>query len=63
MDTAVIVSIISAFGGVAAAIITYWFTKKRDREAEWRKQKIVYYMAFIESLSGIVVGDSTPEGQ
>lgn len=63
MDSAVIVAIISACSGVIAAIITYWFTKKREREAEWRTQKLTYYMAFIESLSGIVEGDSTPEGQ
>jgi hypothetical protein len=33
-----------------------------DREAEWRKEKLGYYKAFIESLSGIVEGDATTEG-
>jgi hypothetical protein len=49
-------------GGVVAAVTTYWFTKKREGEAEWRQQKLVYYKIFVESLSGVVEGDSTPEG-
>ena len=42
--------------------MSYWFTKKREREAEWRKEKLGYYKAFIESISGTLEGESTPEG-
>jgi len=34
----------------------------REREAEWRKEKLGYYKTFTESLSGIIGGDATPDG-
>jgi hypothetical protein len=61
MPTA-IAAFIGLTGSLAVAVVTYWFTKQREREAEWRKEKIAYYKAFIESLSGIVEGDASPEG-
>lgn len=42
---------------------TYWFTKKRERDAELRKEKLEHYKEFVASLSGIVSGESTPDGQ
>jgi hypothetical protein len=62
MNAVVIAAMISLVGGLVAVVATYWFTKKREREAEWRQQKLAYYKAFIESLSGTVEGDATPEG-
>ena len=62
METPVLVALIGLFGTVLAAAAAYWSTKKREREAEWRKDKLAYYKAFVESLSGIVEGDATPEG-
>ena len=57
------VAVIGLAGTLAVAGITYWTTKRREREAEWRKEKLAHYGAFIESLSGIVAEDSTLEGQ
>lgn len=54
MITAVITALITLFGGLAAAAASYWFTKQREREAEWRMEKLVHYKAFVESLSGII---------
>ena len=42
---------------------TYWLTKKREREAEIRKEKLEHYKEFVNSQNGIVSGDATPEGQ
>ena len=56
------VALIGLVGSIVAAALTYWFTKRREREAEWRKEKLAYYKAFVESLSGIVEGDESPEG-
>ena len=42
---------------------TYWFTKKREREAELRKEKLEHYKDFVASLSGIISGEATSEGQ
>lgn len=62
MNTAVVVAFIGFVGSVVAAALTYWATKQREREAEWRKEKLAYYKAFVESLSGIVEGDDSAEG-
>lgn len=63
MNAAIVTAIISLVGGLFVAAVTYWFTKQREREAEWRKEKLAYYKAFVESLSGTVEGDSTSDGQ
>ena len=42
---------------------SYWFTKKREREAELRKEKLQHYKEFVASLSGVISGESTDEGQ
>jgi hypothetical protein len=62
MSAAFITAIIGFFGSFAVASLTYWFTKRRERETEWRKEKLAYYKAFVESMSGIIEGDATPEG-
>jgi len=56
-------SLPTMLGGLLIAAATYWFTKKKEREAEWRKEKLAYYKAFIESLSGIAGSDNSIEGQ
>jgi hypothetical protein len=56
-------SLPTMLGGLLIAAATYWFTKKKEREAEWRKEKLAYYKTFVESLSGIVGTDTTDDGQ
>lgn len=56
-------SLIAGTVAIAIAVLTYRTTKAREREAEWRKEKLGYYKAFTESLSRTVGTDSTPEGQ
>lgn len=63
MDTAIIVAIISAGASILAAAFTFWFTKHKEREADSRRQKFEHYKELINSFSGIVGSDSTPEGQ
>lgn len=63
MSNEIITSIVAASGAIVLAGATYWFTKKREREAELRKEKLDHYKDFVASLSGIVSGESTPEGQ
>lgn len=62
MNDALATSLIGLIGSILVAALTFWSTKRREREAEWRKEKLSYYKAFIESLSGIVEGGDTPEG-
>ncbi len=56
-------SLVAAVVAIVVAVLTYRAAKEREREAEWRKEKLGYYKAFTESLSGTVGDDSTPEGQ
>jgi len=39
MDTAVLVSIVAAASGVIVTAVSYYLTKKKEREADWRKYK------------------------
>jgi len=62
MDTSVAVSVIAAASSVVLAAVSFYLTKKKEREADWRKYKYEQYKEFMVSISGIVAGDSTPEG-
>ncbi len=63
MVTEIVTALIAASGAVILAGTTYWFTKKRERDAELRKEKLEHYKDFVASLSGIISGEATPEGQ
>ena len=63
MAAEIVTALIAASGAVVLAGTTYWFTKKREREAELRKEKLEHYKDFVASLSGIISGEGTPEGQ
>lgn len=41
---------------------TYLLTKRREREADWRKMKLDLYREYMAALSGIVEGRETEEG-
>ena len=60
MDTS---SIIAASSAVIVAALSYWFTKAREREADWRKWKFEQYKEFVSAISGIAIGNLTPEGE
>jgi hypothetical protein len=63
MPTDILTTLAAASGAIALAVTSYWFTKKREREAELRKEKLDHYKEFVASLSGILDGEGTPEGQ
>ncbi len=63
MAAEIVTALIAASGAVVLAGATYWFTKKRERDAELRKEKLEHYKDFVASLSGIISGEATPEGQ
>ncbi|MGF1462190.1 MAG: hypothetical protein ACFB2Z_03325 [Maricaulaceae bacterium] len=41
--------------GVVIAATAYFFTKRREREAEWRQVKLKHYEEFIQSLTTIII--------
>ena len=59
MSSEIIVALIAFL----TAIVSYLFTKKHERDAELRKEKLEHYKEFAVSLSGIVSGEFNPEGQ
>ena len=54
--------VITVVGGIVAAGAAYMFTKWREREAEWRKDKREYYKAFVASLSETLQNETTSGG-
>jgi hypothetical protein len=63
MDTSVVVSIVAAASALVVTALSYYFTKMKEREADWRKYKYEQYKEFMVGLSGTVGSDSTDEGQ
>ena len=62
VDTPITVAVISAGALVVVPAVTYYFTKKKEREADWQKYNFELYREFVSALSGIVGTDSTPKG-
>lgn len=44
-------------------IFTFYKSKKSEREAEWRKEKLKLYLNFVESLSGITDAEKSDVGE
>jgi hypothetical protein len=63
MDTSVGVSVIAAASGVVVTSVSYYLTKKKEREADWRKYKFEQYKELLISMSGVADRDPTPEGK
>ncbi len=63
MSSEIVTAGISALGGLLIAAVSYVFTKKKERDAEWRKEKLGYYKSFVRSLSGATESESSPEGK
>ena len=45
------------------AIITFCLNKRAEREAEWRKEKRLYYKELLSSIDGILIENSSAENQ
>lgn len=52
MDTSVVVSVIALASGVIVTSVSFYLTKKKEREADWRKYKFEQYKEFMVSMSG-----------
>lgn len=50
---------VSALSALAAVVITYVLTRRREHEADWRKLKLAQYQNFVLALSGVVQGRAT----
>ncbi|MGD0186618.1 MAG: hypothetical protein ABSC25_15385 [Roseiarcus sp.] len=62
METGIAVATIAAFASIAGAALSFYFSMRKDREADWRKVKFEHYREFMAALAAIVGSDATPEG-
>ncbi|MDB4876962.1 MAG: exported protein of unknown function [Gemmatimonadetes bacterium] len=53
MSITLVASLISAATALFVAAMTYTLSKRREREADWRKIKLEQYREFILALSGV----------
>jgi hypothetical protein len=49
--TDILTTVISVFGGIFIASLTYYLTKQKEREAEWQKEKLNFYVEFVSSIT------------
>jgi hypothetical protein len=63
MNPSVITAVISGAAALVVAAMSYALSKRREREAEWRKVKLEHYREYIAGLSGIVNDRATPASQ
>jgi hypothetical protein len=61
MSGQVLAAVVAAISALLVASFTYWSSKRRDREADWRKLKLQKYEEFATSLAGMAEGDATNE--
>ena len=52
MNTTILVAVISTATALIIAAMSYGFSKRQEREAEWRKLKLDHYREFIAAFSG-----------
>jgi hypothetical protein len=58
----VAIAIISAVTSILGAAVSFFFSMRKEREADWRKIKFEHYREFMAALSSIVGTDATLEG-
>lgn len=60
MEQALWAAVIAAIAAVLAPSVSFYWTKRAERSARWRDEKLVYYKELLASLSDIV-GSALPE--
>ncbi len=63
MNLGLFTAILSAAAAISVAILTYLLTKRKEREADWRKLKLELYRAYVLALSGVVKENRTADDQ
>lgn len=61
MEASIIVAAIAALTSIMVASLTYSFTKRKEREADWRKYKYEQYKEFVAAIGASASSDFSPE--
>lgn len=56
-------AIITASASILVAALSFYWTKKKEMEADWRKKKLEMYDQLFSALAGIVDGNVTQESR
>lgn len=59
MNTPVVVAIIAAAASLLASALTFFLTKSKERQAEWRKVRIEEYKELISAMSEVAGSNPT----
>jgi hypothetical protein len=62
MDTPITVAIVAAAAAIVAPALSFYLTKRKERQVDWQRYKFDIYKELVQSFSGIVGTDSTLEG-
>ncbi|MBI5429971.1 MAG: hypothetical protein HY938_05875 [Nitrosomonadales bacterium] len=55
MNDSIWVALIAAFASILVASLTFYFTKKHEREADLRNEKLNHYKVLFSAMSDLVV--------
>lgn len=61
MEASLVVAVVTALSSITVAALTYSFTKRKEREADWRKYKYEQYKEFVAAIAAMVGSDIAPE--
>jgi len=61
MNANVTIAIITVAGSVVVAALSYFLTKRQQREAEWRTSKLKHYKALLSAISDLACEDPGTE--
>jgi len=57
VDTNIVIAVIGVVGSAIVASLSYFFTKRQQREAEWRESKLNHYKVLLSAISDLA-GDN-----
>lgn len=61
ITNAVLTTALSALTALVTIVVTNFFTRRREHEADWRKLKLAQYQQLVVAFSGIEKSRYTPE--
>jgi hypothetical protein len=61
MTDGVLAALILGVATIAAAAVSVYWTKAKEREATWRTERLRYYEEYIQALAQNVGTDATPD--
>jgi Zn-dependent protease with chaperone function len=61
IPTAALTTVTSALAALVAIVVTNFFARRREQEADWRKLKLEQYQKLIHAFSGIEKSRQTQE--